>query len=117
MTPTFRDAERLVARYLVHNDFRILALNFRRRGTEIDIIAMRKSLLLFVEVKYRIFTPPVIQELIPFRKQQAIMRGIDEFKMIFDCTEKDIRVDLALVTGNTYQQMKIRYQNHIFQVD
>ncbi|MDE7448198.1 MAG: YraN family protein, partial [Helicobacter sp.] len=44
-------AEDKAATFLRHNDFRIVARNFYTRFGEIDIIAIKKDVLHFVEVK------------------------------------------------------------------
>lgn len=43
--------ENKAVEYLVKNDYKILDRNFRIRGGEIDIIALKESTLVFVEVK------------------------------------------------------------------
>ncbi len=48
-----RRSEALAALFLRLKGYRILARNFRHRRGEIDIIAMRNQLLVFVEVKQR----------------------------------------------------------------
>ncbi|MFW2437124.1 MAG: YraN family protein [Parvibaculales bacterium] len=50
---TGRRSEALAAMFLRLKGYRILARNFRHRHGEIDIIAMRARLLVFVEVKQR----------------------------------------------------------------
>ena len=45
--------ERAAARYLKKNGYRILERNFVNSGYEIDIIARKKNILAFVEVKTR----------------------------------------------------------------
>lgn len=45
--------ERLAARYLVEQGYRILHQNYRCRTGEIDVVAQEGRYLVFVEVKYR----------------------------------------------------------------
>lgn len=45
--------EKRVAAFLEKNGFQILAMNYRCRTGEIDIVARDKEYLVFVEVKYR----------------------------------------------------------------
>lgn len=52
-TETGRRAEAAVADYLAKQGYRILARNWRTRFCEIDIVAERKGVICFVEVKYR----------------------------------------------------------------
>ena len=48
-----RSAERQAARWLRRRGYRILALNYRIRGAELDLVARRGEMLCFVEVKAR----------------------------------------------------------------
>jgi putative endonuclease len=45
--------EEKAARYLKRRGYEILVRNFRVRGGEVDIIALKKSFLVFVEVRSR----------------------------------------------------------------
>ncbi|TAG55246.1 MAG: YraN family protein [Cytophagales bacterium] len=45
--------EKLAEDFLVKNDFHILQKNYRSGRFEIDIIAQKDEILIFVEVKYR----------------------------------------------------------------
>ena len=46
-----RAGERAAAAYLLASGYRVLARNYRRRRAEIDVIAQRDGLLVFVEVR------------------------------------------------------------------
>ena len=48
-----RLGEQRAERYLIKNGYEILCKNFRIRGGEIDIIAKKKNIIAFVEVKTR----------------------------------------------------------------
>ena len=48
-----RTAERSAAQYLQSKGFRILAERVRNAGGEIDIVARRETMVVFVEVKWR----------------------------------------------------------------
>lgn len=68
-------AENEACKYLCADGFRILERNFRRRGGEIDIIAIDDACLVFVEVRYRSsarFAPARLT--VDFRKQQKLIR-------------------------------------------
>jgi Holliday junction resolvase-like predicted endonuclease len=47
------NAEKRGAEYLKMRDFRIIALNWKTRYCEIDIVAEKGKVMYFVEVKYR----------------------------------------------------------------
>jgi putative endonuclease len=52
-TITGKKAEQAAANYLEMRGFTILEMNWRRPHTEVDIIARKKGVIYFVEVKYR----------------------------------------------------------------
>lgn len=52
-TSTGRQAEDAAAQYLSSKKFEILSQNWRTRWCEIDIVAKKKKIVYFVEVKYR----------------------------------------------------------------
>lgn len=52
-TDTGRQAEDAAAEYLSSKKFEILSQNWRTRWCEIDIVAKKKKIIYFVEVKYR----------------------------------------------------------------
>lgn len=52
-TSTGREAEALVASALAHEGHKIVAMNWRTRWCEIDIISTKKGAVYFTEVKYR----------------------------------------------------------------
>ena len=52
-TETGRAAEEAAAKYLEKLEFEILARNWRNRWCEIDIVARRRNLVAFIEVKAR----------------------------------------------------------------
>ncbi len=52
-TETGREAEELVADYLRKNKHKIIAMNWRTRWCEIDIISKTKNCVYFTEVKFR----------------------------------------------------------------
>ncbi len=50
---TGHDAEVYAAEYLKQRGFKIIALNWKTRLCEIDIVATKNAVVYFVEVKYR----------------------------------------------------------------
>lgn len=68
-----RNGEALAARYLQERGWRILARNFRSGHKEVDLIARRDSVIVFVEVKARqsrSFGHPL--EAITYRKRREV---------------------------------------------
>ena len=47
------EGERLAGEYLEQKGYKVLERNFRFKRAEVDIIAQKENLLVFVEVKYR----------------------------------------------------------------
>lgn len=112
--PQGYQAEQLVARYLEQAGFVIKACNYRLRGGEIDIIAMKADLIAFVEVKWRIapqFDPAHV--IVP-RKQQTIITTARHFMATHNYHDYTGRFDVALVIGQSGQET-IRYLENAFQ--
>lgn len=47
------DGENIVAKYLMLKGFEIISRNFYIRGGEVDVVALDRDTLVFVEVKFR----------------------------------------------------------------
>lgn len=72
------EGERLAKAYLEKLGYKILAINWRERKFEIDIIAKDQAEIVFVEVKTRstsIFGNP--EEAVTLKKQQHLIEGAD----------------------------------------
>ena len=76
-TKTIGDyGEKLAARYLTKNGYKIVEKNYRERTFEIDIIAYDGDCLCFVEVKTRNRDDYGLAcEAVNFAKQQKIIKG------------------------------------------
>jgi putative endonuclease len=84
-----RRGERIAERYLRRHGYRILERNFRGAGAEIDLIAMDRETLVFVEVKTRrtaqTGTP---QEAVNPHKQRHLRRAGEIYaqsRRVHDC--------------------------------
>ncbi len=78
-----QSGEELAFRYLVLNDYIILARNFRCRIGEIDLIAAKDGILFFFEVKTRLSTyAGTPSESVTFAKQQKIRRVAEYYLML-----------------------------------
>ena len=72
--------EDLAVDYLLKDGFEILERNYRYKRAEIDIIAMKNELIIFLEVKFRIntsFGHP--EEFVSENQQQLIISGADDY--------------------------------------
>jgi putative endonuclease len=90
-------AEDLVAKFAENRGWDILHRNFRRPGCEIDIIMKKQKTLVILEVKFRKQLND-LTTLVPKKKIEALVRGINRF-LASEVHEHDtIRIDLAVVT-------------------
>ncbi|MGC2311001.1 MAG: YraN family protein [Candidatus Babeliaceae bacterium] len=97
--------EILVSRTLEKQQFTIKALNFMHKGGEIDIIAQRKNLMIFVEVKLRRHLYFALSEIITPSKQKKIIQTACCYKSIHGLTDMILRFDVAFLTlqGTEYE--------------
>jgi len=110
-------AEQLVCQYLLDNEFFIVDRNYRKRYGEIDIIAKKNDLLVFVEVKRRDTNKIDPSEIIVTSKQRKIISVAKEFLSTHTDTINYIcRFDVALV-GNQNNSLQIRYIANAFTAD
>lgn len=106
------NGEIFAARYLVKKGYNIVALNYRSRYGEIDIIAEDDEYILFVEVKSRdenaLFLP---REAVDNKKQQKIIQTARLYLSVAD-VEKQPRFDVIEVYLNSKNQRTAKI-NHI----
>ena len=89
--------EELAVKHLKKKGIRILHTNWTYQHKEIDIIAEDDDFLIMVEVKTRninfVESP---EEMIPKRKQKALIDAAESFVLIHDI-DKETRFDVILV--------------------
>ena len=88
------------ARYLEEAGYEIVERNYRTRAGEIDLIAHKGNLLVFVEVKMRsseAFGRP--EEAIDSRKQKKIIEIAQLYLAEHPCPAQDIRFDVIAITS------------------
>jgi len=89
--------EELALRYLKKKGLRILHTNWTYDHKEIDIIAEDDDFMIMVEVKTRninfVESP---EEMIPMRKQKALINAAEAYIMIHDI-DKETRFDVIIV--------------------
>jgi putative endonuclease len=103
--------EDLTSSYLIDKGFSILARNFTTRTGEIDVIAAKNNLVLFVEVKTRSHTYFNMSEIITPTKQRKIILTAKQFILKHQLSEKAYRFDVALIT---HTNQKITYLENAF---
>lgn len=70
-----REGEERAARLLEHLGYAVLARNVRAGGVEIDLVAARGALVVFVEVKTRRAGPGAAEEAVGFAKRARLALG------------------------------------------
>lgn len=91
--------EDLVAKYLVRHGFSLVARNFRITAGEIDLIAKKRDLLIFVEVKLRKSPQFDPESIILASKQRKIIYAAKTFLARYEHSQMICRFDVALVVG------------------
>jgi len=90
-----RLGEELAVRYLESHDYRLVTRNFKARYGEIDLIALDKNILVFLEVKTRIgrkFGRP--EEAITPRKLREVILTARYYKMLHPELPEAMRIDV-----------------------
>jgi len=103
-----RWGEQLAARFLKRRLYRIIETNYRNRAGEIDIIARRGKMLVFVEVKTRRTTRcGAALEAVDERKQRQIIRAAQWYLTQHDDATLQPRFDVIAIQGDeTRHQLK-----------
>ena len=111
-----RKAEDHVARWLKLRGWKILAERFKVSEGEVDLIARRKNIIAFVEVKQR-EKLPVTEDIVT---QTNITRVMDAAEVWvgrnFEAIGPDfeIRFDLAMIEGRVHPLAKVKYVENAF---
>lgn len=108
--------EKLAAQYLKEQGYKILKKNYKNKLGEIDIIAVDKNEIVFVEVKTRSASPYLSgQYAVDQRKQFHIMRTASYYLSVTKC-ELQPRFDIieAEVERTTGQMTKINHIKNAF---
>jgi putative endonuclease len=91
-------AEDAVASQLQKQGFTIVARNYKVFAGELDIIAKKSDLLVFVEVKYRRKPQMAIEYLISTKKQHALAVAARSFMAIYEQSADLVcRFDVAII--------------------
>lgn len=106
------DKEQMAADYLLSQGYKILARNFRTHYGEIDLIAMDRDFLVFIEVKYRknanVQHPA---DAVDLRKQRRICRSAMIYmqKSLFG-TDTPVRFDVIAILGGSISLYKNAFE-------
>lgn len=94
--------EKLAADYLVSKGYQILQKNFTVKGGEIDLIAQKGSITIFIEVKTRTSnTFGSGEESVHFQKRQRLKKAIYRYLEKYRCG--NFRVDLVEIELNAQE--------------
>lgn len=95
-----RRGEQVAARYLRRRGWRIIGRNFAAAGGEIDLIALDRATLVFIEVKTRIdgeiWTPAAA---VDERKRERIRRAASVYVRGRRADNREIRFDVVAISG------------------
>lgn len=91
--------ERVAQNYLLQNGYRIIHVNWRVRTGEIDIVAEKEDVIVFVEVRTRKRQSAFgsAQESIDFRKQEKIRRTAEKFLFLNGRLDASARFDVIAI--------------------
>ncbi|MEG1751548.1 MAG: YraN family protein [Clostridia bacterium] len=99
--------EKIAQKYLIKNEFEIIQMNFKCVIGEIDIIAVDKKYLVFVEVKCRTsdkFGRPC--EAVTYAKQKKIRRIAELYLKKIGALNALVRFDVIEILGKEINHIK-----------
>ena len=109
---TGRRGENLAGRYLVSRRYTILERNYRTPFGEIDIVAERDGVTVFLEIKTRISEkagPPLAS--ITAAKQRHMIRSCQYYLLKHDLADTPCRIDAISV--NLDQDCRLKVLKHL----
>ncbi len=93
--------------FLKKHSYKILETNFKNKIGEIDIIAEKDGVIVFIEVKNRStyrFGRPI--EAVDFRKQSKIKKVAEIYLMIKNKYYNDVRFDVVEVSNDNLEHIE-----------
>lgn len=103
-----KSGEEIVATYLKRNGYKILEKNFRCKFGEIDLIAKKKGVLSFIEVKTRKrITYGAPAEAVNYIKKKHIYKTSEYYILKNNVEKKDITLDVVEVYFYTEKDFRI----------
>ena len=115
---TGQQGEDLAAAFLVRAGYRILVRNYRCRYAEVDIIARKRDLICFVEVKVRKNdVRGSAWESVPVRKQQRIVLAAQAFLAESRYDRCQPRFDVMAVTPTSTDAWQVEHLPDAFRCD
>ena len=111
---TGKQGEAAAMQYLQAQGYQILEANYRHQHAEIDLIAQKGKMIIFVEVKTRTnvsFGEP--ETFVTYTKANLVMRAADHYIYARDW-HHDIRFDVVAVTITPKGEVKIKHIEDAF---
>ncbi len=102
------EGEQIAADYLAREGYRIMERNYRFHRNEIDIIALQKQTLCFVEVKTRFSSAhghPA--EAVTPQKQREIIKAARAYLTLFGKIDTDCRFDVVAILVQGMEENRI----------
>lgn len=111
-----QDGEEAAARYLMFEGYSLLERNWRVGHLEVDIIAERRGLLVFAEVKTRSSDSTVLPEARVDREKRGRLLGAAAAYLSLTGEDRQIRFDILSVTGQA-PSFTVRHIENAFSPD
>lgn len=106
--------EQIAKEYLINNDYEILDENWTHGKSEIDLIAYKNKIIIFVEVKTRTseaFGQP--EDFVDFRKQKQMELASNEYIEIMN-HQGEIRFDIIAILFNQQNKHTLKHIEDAF---
>lgn len=99
VNPTAKKGEDVACEYLKKNGYKIIERNFRKRYGEIDVVALDRGTLVFVEVKTRRSSEygSPLEAITPW-KLRSLVRSAQYYKLTHPKLPDLLRIDAVSVT-------------------
>lgn len=107
----------MAARHLVASGYRILARNWRVRRYELDIVAEKDGIVVFVEVKTRSRGPQEAVESLTFAQRRRIRRAAESWIHASPGVGVEFRFDLISIDVGSRGTSVLRHVEHAFHGD
>ncbi len=102
-----KKGEEIAAKYLQQKGFIIIEKNFRRRYSEIDIVAKDRNTLVFVEVKTRIGNVYGLpEEAITPWKLHSLIRAAEYYLLLYPHSTLAKRIDVVSIFFSTEESVQ-----------
>lgn len=109
-----KSGEDFIANLLEKRGYKIRAKNYKSRQGEIDVIASKDDLLLFIEVKVRINAHFNISLVVDYAKQRKIIKTALRYVWEHKLSDMTYRFDVALLELSVEKGYTINYIPNAF---